>query len=346
MKQSIIFCVLMGMLLLVSCTKDNELNPLNPIQDYTVSEVDLRNGYCPDENPNIALGKEVTLHGGDFFTDGWGGGLIVDKQTIVDGQFFERGHQWDQGPVWWDSRDQEERWVGIDLGGFYKITSLIVQTDDNDAYKLLYWMNPASGSWENLWDVPNYDVVPDPDNWGMQTRPNPADDTERYCLPDPVLTTHLRFEGNMDDTDFYFAVSEIQAFGVCIVPVDIKPGSCPNPLNTKSKGVISVAVLGMPSLDVSTIDPASVRLDGVAPIRWAVEDVGTPYRPFVGKEDAYACHELYGDDIPDLTLKFNKQEIVETIGNVERGDVLVMQLTGAFEDGILFEGEDVMVVVK
>ena len=149
-----------------------------------------------------------------------------------------------------------------------------------------------------------------------------------------------------DDSDRLFAVSEIQAFGVCIVPVDIKPGSCPNPINTKSNGVLPVAVLGMPSLDVSNIDPASVRLHGVAPLRWAVEDVGAPYRPFVGKEDAYDCHEYEGDGIPDLTLKFNKKEIVETLGDVEKGDVLIIPLTGAMQDGILFEGEDVMVVVK
>jgi hypothetical protein len=44
------------------------------------------------------------------------------------------------------------------------------------------------------------------------------------------------------------------------VPVDIKPGSCPNPINTKSKGVLPVTIAGTEDFDVTMIDPASVRL--------------------------------------------------------------------------------------
>jgi hypothetical protein len=66
------------------------------------------------------------------------------------------------------------------------------------------------------WDVPNYDVVPDPSNWGMQTRPNPADDTERYMLPSPIVTNALAIEGNIGGSDLYYAVSEIQAYGQVI----------------------------------------------------------------------------------------------------------------------------------
>ena len=32
---------------------------------------------------NVALNADVTLHGGSFFTGGWGGGLIVNADTIV-----------------------------------------------------------------------------------------------------------------------------------------------------------------------------------------------------------------------------------------------------------------------
>lgn len=67
------------------------------------------------------------------------------------------------------------------------------------------------------------------------------------------------------------------------VDVDIKPGSCPNPLNLKSKGVLPVAVLGTEEFDVTTIDPLSILLsreeveEGVAPIRSDYEDVATPF---------------------------------------------------------------------
>lgn len=161
----------------------------------------------------MALDKPVTLNG-VFFTGGWGSGLIVDADTVVDGLFFPRHHQWDQGPVWWDSSGANTgQSVVIDLDGAYVIESFIVQADDNDAYLLYYW-DIGSDDWVLAWSVPNYDIVPDPLNWGMQTRPNPDDDTERYVLASPVTTTALKLEGNMGDTvDALFAVSEIQAYG-------------------------------------------------------------------------------------------------------------------------------------
>jgi len=58
--------------------------------------------------------------------------------------------------------------------------------------------------------------------------------------------------------------------------VDIKPTSCPNPLNTKSQGVLPAAILGTKDFDVSTINVSTVRLEGVEPIRSSVEDVATP----------------------------------------------------------------------
>jgi hypothetical protein len=98
------------------------------------------------------------------------------------------------------------------------------------------------------------------------------------------------------------------------VAVDIKPQSCPNPLNVKDKGWLPVAILGGEDLDVTQIDPASVRLEhllGGAPVAWALEDVATPYEPFIGKPlDPYACTEEGADGFMDLTLKFEAQEII------------------------------------
>ena len=169
---------------------------------------------------NVALDKPVTLNG-IFFTGGWGGGSIVSADTVVDGIFFTRGQQWDLGPVWWDSSgDNTGQSIVIDLEGVYVIESLIIQADDNDAYKLYYW-DIGSSDWVLAWDVPNYDTVPDPSNWGMQTRPNPDDDTERYMLVSSIITSALKIEGNMSDTgDSLFSVSEVQAFGSPILEVD------------------------------------------------------------------------------------------------------------------------------
>lgn len=62
--------------------------------------------------------------------------------------------------------------------------------------------------------------------------------------------------------------------GVMPVAVDIKPNSCPNPFNPKSRGVLPVAIIGMPDFDVADIDFSSIRLEGVvAPLRCSIEDV-------------------------------------------------------------------------
>lgn len=159
---------------------------------------------------NVALNATVTLNG-SFFTNGWGGGLVVLPSTIVDGVFVPRGTQWDQGPVWWDSNDGAARGITINLGNTFKIESFIVQADDNDAYELYYW-DIANNAWQMAWNVPNYDAS----GWGMQTRPNPAVDTQRYMLPSPIVTNALLFQGNWNGSDLTYAVSEIQAYGSVI----------------------------------------------------------------------------------------------------------------------------------
>jgi hypothetical protein len=133
------------------------------------------------------------------------------------------------------------------------------------------------------------------------------------------------------------------------VPVDIKPMSCPNPINTGQKGLIPVAILGTEDFDVATIDPAGVRLEGVAPLRWAYEDVATPYEPYIGKEGAFACTMAGPDGYMDLSLKFKAQEVVAALGDVSDGDVLVLQLTGKLQeeyDGDDIIGEDVVIIIE
>jgi len=132
------------------------------------------------------------------------------------------------------------------------------------------------------------------------------------------------------------------------VPVDIKPQSCPNPLNVGAKGVLPLAILGTADFDVSQVDPASVQLEGVSPLHSALGDVATPYEPYVGKEDAYDCTTGGPDGFVDITFNFNSQEVVAALGPVSDGDVLVLELTGNLKPefgGTPIVGEDVVVVV-
>jgi hypothetical protein len=135
------------------------------------------------------------------------------------------------------------------------------------------------------------------------------------------------------------------------VALDIKPQSCPNPLNTKDKGLISVAVLGDVTTDVTQIDPASIHLEhlaGVFPVNWAWEDVAAPFEPYTGKYDLYDCTEAGPDGYMDLVLKFSTQEIVAAIGEVNDGDVLILHFNGTYRvefGGAPLFGEDVVKII-
>jgi hypothetical protein len=132
----------------------------------------------------------------------------------------------------------------------------------------------------------------------------------------------------------------------CIGPVpvdiDIKPQSCPNPLNVKSKGVLPVAILGSEDLDVMTIDLTSIRLEGVAPIRSSYEDVAAPV--IDGQE--CECTTEGADGFTDLTLKFETEEIVSALGEVIDGEVLALTITGVLSDETPIEGTDCITIIK
>jgi hypothetical protein len=129
------------------------------------------------------------------------------------------------------------------------------------------------------------------------------------------------------------------------VAVDIKPQSCRNPLNLGSGGVLPVAVLGRDDFDIGTIDAASLRLAGVAPIRSGLEDVATP----VIDANECECTEEGADGHMDLTLKFRTQEVVAEfaawLNNIEAGEELVLTITGSLTDGTPIEGSDCVVLV-
>jgi len=124
------------------------------------------------------------------------------------------------------------------------------------------------------------------------------------------------------------------------VAVDIKPGTCPNPLNLSSRGLFPVAVLGTEDFDVSQIDVASIRLAGVGAVRSSYEDVSSPV---VDGNDCQ-CGQTGPDGFMDLTLKFRTEDIVEELiklgGDLEKGEVWELDLTGQLLDGTPIEGSD------
>lgn len=137
------------------------------------------------------------------------------------------------------------------------------------------------------------------------------------------------------------------------VPFDIHPTSCRNPLNAKEPGgggeksVIPAAILGTATLDVTLVNLTTVRLEGVPAVRSSFKDVATPFVPFTGKQAATDCTTSGPDGFMDLTLKFNKQAVINALGGaLSNGQVLVLHLTGNLLDGTPIIGEDVVVILN
>jgi hypothetical protein len=143
--------------------------------------------------------------------------------------------------------------------------------------------------------------------------------------------------GNLDSPGSYTIV--LTGAQYIQVPLDIKPGSCPNPLNVKSNGVLPVAVLGMQNLNI--LDIYWVKLVGVDPLRGDYEDVATPY-----EGDMCGCHELGPDGFFDLTLKFDTQEIVNAFGYVDDGDELSLDAEITLINGVVIHTNDCVRILK
>lgn len=111
------------------------------------------------------------------------------------------------------------------------------------------------------------------------------------------------------------------------VVVDIKPGSATNPYNVGTKGVLPVAVMGSADVNLRQIDPASVKLAGVSPVRLTVAD-------------------LQRDGFADLILHFRDQDVDTLLVGVMNKEVVDLELTGTLKDGTAIKGTDSMTVLR
>ena len=127
------------------------------------------------------------------------------------------------------------------------------------------------------------------------------------------------------------------------VSFDIKPGSCPNPLNWRinpnGKSVLPAAILGGENLDVHDIDITSVRLlDDLEPVRYDYEDVATPVDS-AGEE--CDCTVAGPDGHVDLTLKFDRRAVLEKLHAMPESDQYTVSVSAALLDsGEPVEGYD------
>ena len=209
-------------------------------------------------------------------------------------------------------------------------------------------------------------------------------DVSREWTAPAILTSAtiklIDLTGAQDGSDF--AIDDICFVATLItVDIDIKPGSCPNPFNPKSKGSVPVAIVGTDSFNVTDVNVASLMLEGV-PI---VEDnilYADVTQPHVSDPQAEECEDCFdaddpanfncdlidatdpenpvpgtdgvmdaycGDGYDDLVVKFDTQALADAIaamGGADRNDCVELTLTGETLAGTPIEGSDSVRVIK
>ncbi|MHC4477851.1 MAG: HYR domain-containing protein, partial [Planctomycetota bacterium] len=177
-------------------------------------------------------------------------------------------------------------------------------------------------------------------------------DTEPICEQDIPAGVTI-FGGNtivkLTATDEAGNSSSCEVTITVIVPLnlDIKPDSCPSPLNmnTNNKGRIKVALLGSDKFDVSKIDINSIAVAGVVfpPKTPTTMDVGTP-RP---DSQQCECRGHKKDGINDLLIHFPRKEIVLALGlyTIEPHTVVPITVEGNLLSGVKFVATDCVKLV-
>lgn len=133
--------------------------------------------------------------------------------------------------------------------------------------------------------------------------------------------------------------------GPALVALDVKPGSCPNPIQKHSQGVLPVAIPGGGGLDVTQIDVSSVRLEGVAPLSSpapVLNDVASPFAFTQGTGNCLLCSTTRADGATDLVLHFDLQQIWAALQPGLDGECRQVTLTASLRDGTPIVAQDVV----
>jgi len=118
---------------------------------------------------------------------------------------------------------------------------------------------------------------------------------------------------------------------VLTVPIDIKPGSDDNPVNLKSKGKLTVAILSTADFDATTLDVSTVRLGHTS----VVQKKNGTYQA--------AGEDVDGDGVLDLVVHFDMADLVAADDLAD--GVTELTLTGTTADGTDIQGTDAVTVL-
>ncbi len=261
---------------------------------------------------------------------GWAGGMSVAVYGFADASFLYAAYVADKTQPGWAvacalninanlyyKTPQSASWPDKGYTIFEMDPSDYMQTDATD-WVLIGPLSTILGleqAYVNMYSVDDNDCAA-----GL-TNNNIAE----FKIPLSVIT-YAGNDGKIALDGQYWQYDFAQSFYVTLPPIevniDIKPGSFPNAINPRSKGVIPVAILGSATFDVTTVDVTSLKFghNGATPVHYALEDVN-------------------GDNFMDLILQFKTQAT-----GIKAGDSQAC-LTGALLSGTPIEGCDSIITV-
>jgi hypothetical protein len=170
--------------------------------------------------------------------------------------------------------------------------------------------------------------VPDADPTTTTDPTNPDTDGDGRLDGDEDHNRNGLYEPELGETD-----PNTADISVLEVDVEFEPGRCPNYLKSNRRS-FRFAIVGSNEVDVYQIDPASVRLEGVAPIGSMPWDVATPHP---AGQDVCDCTIGGSDGVPDKVLRFESADVIAALG-ARDGESVVLTLTGNLADGTPFFG--------
>jgi len=243
--------------------------------------------------------------------------LSLDGTWVILDEVMDEGDLF-SGPWTWDS----------DLPVKFTITDLYVVTDRFKVYDGGSFVieTPNIPDWDVLGFAgpmvsPPYTVNPDAalaDGRFSSALINFASGSHSIDIEDIHIPPVSVGGGPFIDGTVAFKAERLREW-----PIDIKPGSDPNSINLKSKGVVPVAVLTTDLFDAATVDPDTVQLEGVDAVKWTMDDVD-------------------GDGDLDLLLHFSTQELAVVLDAFSTEATL----SGETYDGETFSGTESVRIVK
>ena len=268
------------------------------------------------QNPLASEEMMFTLATGMPLDGSW---IILDEYMNVD-EYFTGSWTWDS--VFTVKFTITDLYVVTDRFGVYDWDNPVIDTPDLPDWDVLGFADP--------YDSPPYTVDPD-----VALADGRFSCAVIYFTPGSHSITIKDIHippvsvGGPDFPDGTVAFkAELYSLEV---DIDIKPGSYPNSINLKSKGVVPVAILGSAIFDVTDIDVTTLVFGPCS---------AEPFHDLTDP-NVYADHlqDVNLDGYLDLVCHFKTQELGLVAGSTEA------TLSGETNDGVIVYGTDSVNIV-